>query len=88
MLKSTESATFDVMRALRLVLNHDEVASVTLTLARSVAYHLQNAKRHWLTDMEKSSGKKVTIVPDDNCGPGEFTFQCKNLRGSKVSVDI
>ena len=88
LVKSAESATFDVMRTLRLILNHDDVASVELTLARPVAVYLQNAKRHWLTEMEKSSGKKVTIIPDDSRGPGEFSFECKNARGSKVSVDI
>ena len=88
LLKSTESATFDVMRALKLVLNHDDVASAELTLSRPVASYLQNTKRHWLAEMEKSSGRTITIVPNDNSGPGEFSFQCKNARGSKVSVDI
>jgi hypothetical protein len=49
---------------------------------------LQNSKRHWLTELEKSSGRTITIVADDGCGPNEFEFQCKNARGSKVSVDM
>ena len=88
LVKSAESVTFDVMRALKLVLNHDEVAHVQLKLPRPVAYHLQNTKRHWLAELEKSSGRTITIVPDDNCRPDEFEFECKNARGSKVSVEI
>ena len=88
LVKSAESVTFDVMRALRLILNRDEVTSIQLTLSRPVAYHLQNSKRFWLAELEKSSGRTITIVADDSCSPNEFQFQCKNARGAKVSVDI
>ena len=88
LLKSTESVTFDVMRALKVVLNQEDVASVQLTLSRPVASDLQNSKRHWLTELETSSGRTITIVPDDSCAPSEFSFQCKNARGSKVSVEV
>ena len=76
------------MRALKVVLNKEDVASVQLTLSRPVASYLQNNKRNWLAELEKSSSRTITIVPDDSCAPSEFSFQCKNARGSKIAVDV
>ena len=88
LVKSAQSVTLDAMRALKLVLNHDDVASVELKLSPPAAHQLQNANRQWLAEVENSSGKTITIVPDDACGQDEFQFHCQNARGSKVTVKI
>ena len=88
MVKTKESVTFDAMRALKLILNHKEVVSVQLALPGAAASYLQNSKRQWLTDLEKSSGQSVVIQTDESLNSDEFRFECRNARGSKVSVQI
>ncbi len=88
LVKSAQSVTLDAMRSLKLVLNHDDVATVELSLSPPAAHHLQNANRQWLADLEKSSGRTITILPDDACGQDVFQFNCQNARGSKVAVKI
>ncbi len=88
LVKSAQSVTLDAMRALKLVLNHDDVASVELRLSPPAAHHIQNTNRQWLAELEKSSGRTITILPDDACGQDEFQFHCQNARGSKVAVKI
>ena len=88
LVKSAQSVTLDAMRAIKLVLNHDDVATVELRLSRPAARHIQNANRQWLAEAEKSSGTTITIVADESCGQDEFQFSCHNSRGSKVAVKI
>ena len=88
LVKSAQSVTLDAMRALKIVLNHDDVATVTLSLSPPAAHHLQNANRQWLTQLEESSGRTITILPDQACGQDEFKFSCQNARGSKVAVKV
>ena len=86
--KTPESVTFDPMRALKIVLNHDTVASVRLSLSPQAASYLQNNKRRWLADLEGSSGRSITIQVDETFNPDDFEFECRNARGSKVSIEI
>ncbi len=88
LVKSAQSVTLDAMRALKIVLNHDDVATVTLSLSPSAAHHLQNTNRQWLAQLEESSRRTITIVPDQACGQDEFKFNCQNARGSKVAVKV
>lgn len=88
LVKSAQSVTLDAMRALKSVLNHEEVATVELRLSPPAAHHLQNANRQWLAELEESSGRTIAILPDDACGQDEFQFNCQDARGSKVAVKI
>jgi len=88
LIKSAESVAFDAMRALKVVLSHDDVATVELTLSPPAAHYLQNTNRHQLSELEKSSSKTITIIADSTCSQDEFHFQCQNARGSKVTVNI
>ena len=88
LVKSAQSVTLDAMRALNIILTHEDVASVTLRLSPPAAHHLLNTNRQWLAEREESSGKTITILPDDSCSQDEFQVDCQNARGSKVAVKI
>ncbi len=88
LVKSAQSVTLDAMRALNIILSHEDVASVTLSLSGPAAHHLLNANRQWLAQREEASGKTITILPDNTCGQDEFLVDCQNARGSKIAVKI
>jgi len=88
LVKSAQSVTLDAMRCLKLVLNHNDVASVEIRLSPPAAHHIQNANRQWLAQLEKTSGRSISIVPDYACGQDEFQFNCQNARGSKIAVEV
>ena len=88
LVKSAQSVTLDAMRTLKIVLNHDDVATVKLSLSPPAAHHLQNANRQWLAQLEESSGRTITILSDQACGQDEFKLSCQNARGSKVAVKV
>jgi len=88
MIKTAESVTLDAIRALRMVLGHEDVASVSLSMSPAAADYLQNNYRVWLAELEKSSGRSITVVADKACAPDELRFDCKNARGAKVLVEV
>ncbi len=59
--KSAESVLLEVMRRLALVLHHEKVTRVDLTISPDVAYQLLNAKRSKLVSLEQRHGKPVTV---------------------------
>ena len=88
LVKSAQSVTLDAIRAIKLVLNHDDVTWMQLSLSPPAAEHLLNSHRQWLADLEKTSGRTIRVIADDTCGQDEMRFDCKNARGSKVVVEI
>jgi len=61
LVKSPESVLLDAMRRMALVLHHNQVARVDLTISPDAAFHLLNLKRSQLVALEKQYGKQVTV---------------------------
>ena len=59
--KSAESVVLDVMRRLRLTMQHQQVERIELTISPDVAFQLLNRKRAELTHLEQRYGKSVMV---------------------------
>ncbi len=59
--KSIESVVLDVMRRLALILHHEGVVRVELTISPDVAFYLLNHAREQLVSIERRHGKSVMV---------------------------
>ncbi len=59
--KSAESVVLDVMRRLALVMHHESIARIELTISPDVAFQLLNRKRSHLVSLERRYGKPVMV---------------------------
>ena len=82
-----ESVALRALRDLRVAVANDDAATVTLTVAPSVASHLLNAQRKLLVEIEEQSDKTITVVSDPELAASDVTVTCMNHRGSTVPWD-
>jgi ribonuclease E len=86
LVKTSESMMLDLMRVLRLAIHNDQVETVELRVAPSVAFQLQNRKRASIHALEQETNCKVVIRADDNFGLDQYVFECLDRRGGTVKV--
>ena len=60
-IKSAESVVLEVMRHLAVVMHHENVEMVELTISPDVAFQLLNRKRSQLVGLERRYGKPVMV---------------------------
>ncbi|MDD4890645.1 MAG: Rne/Rng family ribonuclease, partial [Phycisphaerae bacterium] len=88
MVKSPESLSFDVMRAIQAAVSRPEVDRVEVTVSPAAGQYLHNRKRRSLIQVEDRSGKRVIINMDEKLGQDEVRYNCIDKRGATISLDL
>ena len=86
-IKTPESMALDVMRRLRVAAADDRVREVSVRLYPTVALHVLNAKRQALADLERQSGRIVTLTQDDTLAADDVILELVDERGGQVAID-
>lgn len=82
---SRESAALAVLRTLQSACASDEVAVLEVSVAPNVAQHLLNVQRQMLADLERQSGKTITVHADETISENDVQIRCTNARGAAVA---
>jgi len=83
--KSEESQTIYVMRALRTLCAHENVAAIRLSVPLAVADHLNNFYRQQLHDLEDGTGRKITISGQPGLTAEEVIIEYTDRQGRAVT---
>lgn len=84
---SAESVVLKVMRQLAVALSHDRVARSQLLASADVVTELSNRKRDALVNLERRSGKSITVDIDLASGPDTVRLICFDATGNKIELD-
>lgn len=84
LVKTSESVALDVMRSIQLVMTHEHIRSIELTVSSEVAYLLQNRKRAVLADFERRYSRHISIKADAGYGLDRVEAVCTDVRGRLV----
>ena len=87
LIKSPESQSLQVMRALQRATSNTNVARVVVAVTPMAAHHLTNFQRAQISQLETHSGKTIVIEANPDLSGEEMTVHCTNSRGSKVAWD-
>ncbi len=87
LIKSPESQSLQVMRALQRATSNTNVARVVVAVTPIAAHHLTNFQRAQISQLETHSGKTIVIEANPDLSGEEMTVHCTNSRGSKVAWD-
>ncbi|WP_432797133.1 Rne/Rng family ribonuclease [Poriferisphaera sp. WC338] len=83
--KSPETVVLEVMRQLALVMHHEKVAHIELTISPDVAFQLLNRKRAQLVTLERKYGKPVMV----RVGGSQIdTLEIKAIDERKVALNV
>ena len=86
LVKNAESMTLDIMRLLRLTAHKEQVQTVEVRVAPTVAHQLLNRKRAVIYALEQESGRRIIIRADSNLGMDQYLFECMDARGGIVET--
>ncbi len=81
MVKTPESVSLDVMRAIRSACQRDGIAIVDVQVNPAVANHLLNRKRRVLTELEAQSGRTLLVRGEQAFAIDEVRYSCTDRRG-------
>jgi len=85
LIKSHESQSLLVMRALQRATSNEDVARVDLSVTPDVEHHLSNYQRKQLSELESATGKTILVRSDPELTGDEMRIKCTNARGSDVA---
>jgi ribonuclease E len=86
-IKTAESMSLEIIRALQLLANRADIARLVVTLAPSVASLVLNDRRAFLHELEQRTSKTVTIVPEPAFPHDRVTYEGTDYRGMPVRVE-
>jgi ribonuclease E len=76
----------EVVRALMLAAQRQQIANVTITVAEDVAEFLNNRKRRDLTRLEEDGRMAVEITGAKGVSPEHLTILCRDSEGREVKL--
>lgn len=85
-IKTPESMGIEVVRALMLAAQRQQIANVTITVAEDVAEFLNNRKRRDLTRLEEDGRMAVEITGAKGVSPEHLTILCRDADGREVKL--
>jgi len=88
LVKSRESMTLHVLRALRTFINREDVTRLEVTVASGVATELQNRKRGALHELEVDTGKSISINGDATYTWDQQDYKAEDRRGRIAKLNI
>jgi ribonuclease E len=87
-IKTAESMSLEIVRALQLLANRSDIARITVTLSPSVASLVLNDRRAFIHDLEQRTGKMVVIVPEPTFSHDRVAYEGVDYRGMPVKVEV
>jgi ribonuclease E len=87
-IKNSESMALAVLRALKSLASHDQVAAIEVTVHPQVAEYVQNAKRGSLARTESDFHKRIRILAKADFGIEQVAYRCADERGQEVHVEM
>lgn len=88
MIKTPESMTIEIVRRIDALIEHDNIADITVDVSPDVSAYLQNQRRAALTELETSSKKTITINANHNFTNDESQFAARDNRGSVITPKL
>jgi ribonuclease E len=85
-IKTPESMGIEVVRALMLAAQRQQIANVTITVAEEVAEFLNNRKRRDLTRLEEDGRMAVEIIGAKGVSPEHLVIQCRDAENREVKI--
>jgi ribonuclease E len=87
--KTSESVSIEVIRAIMLASQEDGVTRITVTVSDEVANYLNNRKRRELAGLEDQASLVVQVFGREGVAPDHMVIQCldANAREIKFSLD-
>jgi ribonuclease E len=85
MLKTSESVTLDIMRAIQLAVTREHIKVIEVTVSPEVANQLLNRKRALLHEFETRNDRTIVVRPSATSALDQVTIQCYDPRGRIVS---
>lgn len=86
LVQKPESVTGDALRELAALLDVDKVGRVELVVSPRVAGELLSAKRHLLSRIERSSGKRVDVRVSEAVPVDRVTFYAYDTLGADIDL--
>ena len=86
MVKNPETASLDILRQIRSVLENERVTTVEVTVSTDVAEYLMNDRRGFLWQMEQSSGKSIVLHVNTTFSNDEHECFMRDNRGALQPV--
>jgi len=84
MVKTPESVTLDVMRAIAVAAQLENVAIIDVQLSIAVANHLLNRKRRIVGELEHDTGRTIIIRGIEGFAVDEVRYSCTDRRGREI----
>ena len=84
MVKTPESVTLDVMRAIAVAAAMENVAIIDVQLSIAVGNHLLNRKRRIVNELEHDSGRTIIIRGVEGFAVDEVRYSCTDRRGREI----
>lgn len=84
MVKTPESVSLDVMRAINSAAHLDGVAIIDIQVSPTVANYLLNRKRRTLAQLETDSGRTLLIRGVEDLAVDEVRYSCTDRRGREI----
>ncbi|HWB53899.1 MAG TPA: Rne/Rng family ribonuclease [Tepidisphaeraceae bacterium] len=87
LVKTPESMSLDVMRRLAIAANDSRVVQVGLAVCSEVAFFLLNRKREQLAELERETGKRITVRIDAQLALDDMRLELRDSRESLVYIE-
>ena len=84
LVKSEQSQTIHVMRALQALCANEDVASIRIGLPQAVSQAINNEQRQQLHEMECRTGKTITVQGRADLDAGEAAIDYTDKRGNTI----
>jgi len=84
LVKSEQSQTIHVMRALQALCANEDVASIRIGLPETVSEAINNEQRQQLRELECSTGRTIAIQGRPDLGAGEAAIDYTDKRGNTI----
>ncbi len=84
MVKTPESVTLDVMRAIAVAAQLENVAIIDVQLSIAVGNHLLNRKRRIVGELEHDTGRTIIIRGIEGFAVDEVRYSCTDRRGREI----
>ena len=85
LVKTPENVSIEILRRLGGIVEADNITTIEISVSAEVATFLLNRKRAGLSELEKYSGKTITVGVDGNLSNDETQITACDSRGSVVS---
>ncbi len=84
MVPSAETQSLEVLRSIQAACSDSKVSRIEVSTEVETTDYIHNNLRHKLSELEESTGKKITVYTDVNLTTGDVEITAKDQRGGAV----